>query len=83
MDILFDTSIKTTNYENNQFNLILENKDGTTKEHQSDALLYATGRQSNTDSLNLENTSIQIDERGFIKRDKFFETNAKKIQRCE
>ena len=79
MDILFDTSIKTTNYENNQFNLILENKDGTTKEHQSDALLYATGRQSNTDTLNLENTSIQIDERGFIKRDKLFETNAKGV----
>lgn len=79
VDIEFDTSIKTINYENNQFNLILENKDGTTKEHQSQALLYATGRESNTDTLKLENTSIQIDEKGFIKRDEFFETNAKGV----
>jgi len=79
VDIEFDTSIKTINYENNQFNLILENKDGTKKEHQSQALLYATGRESNTDTLKLENTSIQIDEKGFIKRDEFFETNAKGV----
>ena len=79
VDIKFDTTIQTTNYENNQFNLILENKDGTTIKHQSEALLYATGRESNTDSLNLENTSIQIDERGFIKRDALFETNAKGV----
>lgn len=79
VDIEFDTSIKTINYKNNQFNLILENKDGITKEHQSQALLYATGRESNTDTLKLENTSIEIDERGFIKRDEFFETNAKGV----
>lgn len=79
VDIEFNTSIKTINYKNNQFNLILENKDGTTKEHQSQALLYATGRESNSDTLKLENTSIEIDERGFIKRDEFFETNAKGV----
>ncbi len=79
VDIEFNTSIKTINYENNQFNLILENKDGTTKEHQSQALLYATGRESNTDTLKLENTSMEIDERGFIIRDEFFQTNAKGV----
>lgn len=79
VDIKFDTTIQTTNYENNQFNLTLENKDGTTEKHQSEALLYATGRKSNTDTLNLENTSIQIDEKGFIKRNELFETNAKGV----
>ena len=79
VDIKFDTTIQTTNYENNQFNLILENKDGTTIKHQSEALLYATGRESNTDTLNLQNTTIQIDERGFIKRNELFETNAKGV----
>jgi mycothione reductase len=79
IDIEFDTNIQTINYENNQFDLILENKDGTTKKHKSDALLYATGRKSNTDTLTLENTSIQIDERGFIKRNELFETNAKGV----
>ena len=79
VDIKFDTTIQTTNYENNQFNLILENKDGTTIKHQSEALLYATGRESNTDTLNLQNTTIEIDERGFIKRNELFETNAKGV----
>ena len=79
VDIEFDTTIKNINYENNKFNLILENKDGNTKEYQSEALLYATGREANTDILNLQNTSIQTDERGFIKRDEFFETTAKGV----
>ncbi len=79
VDIEFDTTIKTINYENDKFNLTLENKDGTTKEHESQALLYATGRESNTDSLNLENTSIQTDKRNYIKRDEFFETTAKGV----
>ncbi|MDD3055246.1 MAG: dihydrolipoyl dehydrogenase [Aliarcobacter sp.] len=79
VDIEFETTIQNIDYRNSQFNLILENKNGTTKEHQSEALLYATGRKSNTDFLNLENTSIQIDEKGFIKRNELFETNAKGI----
>ena len=40
--------------------MVLENIDGKKTEHQSEALLYAIGRESNTDSLKLENTSIQI-----------------------
>jgi dihydrolipoamide dehydrogenase len=79
IDIKFDTTIQTTNYENNQFNLTLENKDSTTEKHQSEALLYATGRKSNTDTLNLENTSIQIDEKSFIIRNELFETTAKGV----
>ena len=79
IDIKFDTTIQTTNYENNQFNLTLENKDGTTEKHKSEALLYATGRKSNTDTLNLENTSIQIDEKSFIIRNELFETTAKGV----
>jgi pyruvate/2-oxoglutarate dehydrogenase complex dihydrolipoamide dehydrogenase (E3) component len=57
----------------------LENLDNTKKEHDSDALLYAIGRESNTDSLDFENTSIQINDRGYIKRDEFFETAAKGV----
>jgi len=75
VDVSFNTSIKDISYENDTFDLVLENKDGTKVSHKSQALLYATGRVSNTDTLNLENTDIELDDRGFIKRDEFFQTN--------
>ena len=80
IDISFDTSIQTIKHNENGFDLIL--KKTNTEEllnHSSEALLYATGREANTDTLNLRNTSIEINERGYIKRDEFFETNAKGV----
>ena len=79
VDILFDTSIEEIDYKDNQFDLILINKDNQKTKHSSQALLYATGRESNTDSLDLQNTDIEVNERGYIKRDEFFETKAKGV----
>jgi dihydrolipoamide dehydrogenase len=79
VNIEFDTSAKDVEYKNEQFTMTLENKDGTSKTHTSEALLYAIGRQSNTSSLKLENTSIQTTQKGYIKRDDFFETTAKGV----
>lgn len=79
VDILFDTSIKNVSYENNKFELELINKKNETRSHESEALLYATGRVANTDTLCLENTSIESNDRGFIKRNEFFETAAKGV----
>lgn len=80
IDISFDTTIQTAKYENNNFNMVLK-KTGTNElvSHKSEALLYATGREANTDTLNLENTSIETNDRGYIKRDEFFETSAKGV----
>jgi dihydrolipoamide dehydrogenase len=77
--IEFDTSVKNVVYKDDRFYMDLEKVDNTKKEHNSDALLYAIGRESNTDSLNLGNTSIQINDRGYIKRDELFETAAKGV----
>jgi mycothione reductase len=79
VDIEFDTSAIDVEYENEQFSMTLENTNGQKKQHKSEALLYAIGRESNTSSLKLENTSIEINERGYIKRDIFFETTAKGV----
>jgi mycothione reductase len=79
VDIEFDTSAIDVEYKNEQFSMILENTNGQKKQHKSEALLYAIGRESNTSSLKLENTSIEINERGYIKRDIFFETTAKGV----
>lgn len=79
IDIEFNTTIKDAKYKDSRFDIILENKEGKTKKHTCEALLYAIGRESNADTLNLENTSIKLDKRGFIKRDEFFETGAKGV----
>ncbi|MBU0924935.1 dihydrolipoyl dehydrogenase [bacterium] len=79
VDIEFDTSAKDISYENEEFSMTLENTNGTQKQHKSEALLYAIGRESNSDSLKLENTSIEVNERGYIKRDELFQTAAKGV----
>ena len=79
VDIDFDTTIQKIEHDGNQFNLTLVNKNQETKKHTTEALLYATGRESNAKSLVLENTSIKLNDRGFIQRDEYFQTDAKGI----
>ena len=74
IDIAFDISIQSIEYANHTFNLTLVNKNNEISSHVTEALLYATGRISNADTLSLENTDIKLDERGFIQRDAMFET---------
>lgn len=79
IDVEFNTTIKDAQYDGHGFKMVLENTSNQSKEYKSEALLYAIGRESNAQSLHLENTSIKIDDRGFIKRDKFFQTDAKGV----
>ncbi|MFT7860652.1 MAG: dihydrolipoyl dehydrogenase [Sulfurimonas sp.] len=79
IDIEFNTTVKDAKYNDSLFDITLENKNGEMSKHTSEALLYAIGRESNANDLNLENTTIELDEKGFIKRDKFFETDAKGV----
>ena len=41
----------------------------------SDALLFATGRVPNTDLLEVANTGVKVDQRGFVEADEYLETN--------
>jgi mycothione reductase len=56
-------------------------KNGSGKQDQYDAqmVMVALGRKSNADLLKLENTGVELDEKGFIKVDKYFETAKKNI----
>lgn len=47
-------------------------KDGTSIE--GDALLYALGRSANVESLHLENTGVQVNEKGYIPVNALFQT---------
>jgi NAD(P) transhydrogenase len=51
---------------------LVEFKDKTTLE--GDVLLYALGRIANVDSLSLENTGIQVNERGYVPVNSLFQT---------
>ena len=76
--VLFETDIEKVDYINDEFLLNLKSNEKLFM-HKSQALLYAIGRKSNADLLKLENTDIKLDERGFIKRDKFFQTEVKGV----
>ncbi len=79
IDVEFNTTIKSIEHKNNSFQMRLEKKDAQDFTHSSEALLYATGRVSNADKLDIQNTDIKLDKRGFVKRDEFFETSAKGV----
>jgi len=79
VNIEFETTAENIDYKNEQFLMTLKNKDGIKRPHTTDALLYAIGRESNTPSLKLENTSIETNDRGYIKRNEFLETTAKGV----
>lgn len=54
-------------------------QDGSTKEFSAEAIMVATGRVSNADTLKPEKTGVKLDERGFIKVNDYLETSKKNI----
>lgn len=70
-------------YEGSKIKMISsENNVSVSLEHngkeitlQGTHLLLATGRQPNTENLNLEKAGIETDEKGFIKTDEYLRTN--------
>ena len=48
--------------------------DGRMEEVAADAVLFATGRVPNTDLLEVANTGVEVDDKGFVKTDEFLET---------
>ena len=81
VDVIFNSTVESLDYDENKqtFTIHIKNKNKTTASCKFDAVLYATGRKSNADLLNLESTDIELDKRGFIKRDEFFQTNVKDV----
>lgn len=69
-------SPSSVKYQNGEFTLETTNRAGDKKSYQADALLMATGVVPCSDTLGLENTSIETDERGFIKVDDRLRTAA-------
>ncbi|WP_109441134.1 glutathione-disulfide reductase [Acinetobacter haemolyticus] len=66
---------KVTKNLDDSITLHLENE----KKYTVDCLIWATGREPNTTSLALEKANIELDERGYIKVDKFQNTSQKGV----
>lgn len=65
-------NVRTTQVKNDGDEVVVVTESG---EFRFDALLYATGRKPNIEPLQLENTDIELTERGAIKVDKHLETS--------
>ena len=65
-------NVRTTQVKNDGDEVVVVTESG---EFRFDALLYATGRKPNVEPLRLENTDIELTERGAIKVDKHLETS--------
>ena len=64
---------------NDQFIMTIRNAQGHSLQLKADALLVATGIVSNADTLQLQNTQIQLDKNGFVQVDEHLQTKAKDV----
>ncbi len=74
INVMLNTSPDSINHDGKQF--ILQTSKGQV---QGDQLLVATGRQPNTDALELDKVGIRIDKRGAIIIDDHMRTNVENI----
>lgn len=65
-EIRVGAKVKDMSTAGKKIRVIME-VDGQTKDELYDKVLVAVGRASNSENLGLENTLVQLDERGFIK----------------
>ena len=72
------TGVKAYKKNKKSFLEAVDNK-GNMKKISSDVLLIATGRTPNTDILEVENTGVKTNEKGFIKVNNYLETSKKNI----
>lgn len=75
-NVLFHTEIESVNQNGDEITATLKNSKQILK---FDQLLIATGRIPNTDILDVKAGGIEMDEKGFIKVNKYLETNIKGV----
>ena len=73
-NMLLSTQVSRAYRDGSEIVLDLSSE-GKTKVVTADALLLATGRIPNTDLVEVENTGVEVDGRGFIKTDEYLQTN--------
>lgn len=80
IDVLLNHKPTNARIENGKKVLtLMEKSTGETTEIHAEEIMISAGIQPNTDTLHLENTSIETDDRGWIVTNEFLETSAKDI----
>lgn len=72
-------SVEDITNDGKEYSLIHYEKEGKTLSLPADAILSATGRRPNVSKLHLENTGIQLTQRGAIQTDEFLRTTVPHI----
>lgn len=73
LGVTFRLGEKVVSVEEDKSGWVVANMESR-KKIRAQTLLYAVGRETNADTLNLENTKISIDNRGRIKVNEFYQT---------
>jgi dihydrolipoamide dehydrogenase len=80
MEIITDFDATEFKKQENQIIVIGNNeKSGKIKQYSAEKIMIATGRASNADLLKIENTGVEVDNRGYIKVNKYLETSKRNI----
>jgi len=80
IDIKFGSKIKAViNNSDESVITYFDSITGEEKEHQSDAVLIATGRKPNTEELNLSAAGVEVTPRSAVKVDEYLKTNIPNI----
>jgi len=78
-NIILDGYVKSISKTNGEYVVIVSNKENKETTLTSDALLIATGRIPNSDTLDLDKTGINLTEKGYVKVNDYLETNVSGI----
>ncbi|MDW3193822.1 MAG: mercuric reductase [Cytophagales bacterium] len=78
IDVRLNTSVNAAGQEGNGISLALESG-GKAETLSGSHLLIAAGRTSNSDKLTLENTSLKVNNRGFIEVDDYCQTGVEGV----
>ncbi len=78
-DIFMETMVENIEKEDNRLLVTFKDKEGKTFNKKYDKVLVAIGEDPNTKSLGLENLSLEVDEKGFIKVNEEQKTSEKGI----
>lgn len=73
-DVRLGTSVESVSYANGIFTLHCSSQAKGKFTVEGEALLVATGIRPNTDLLDLQNTDVQTDEKGYIRTNEYLET---------
>jgi mycothione reductase len=71
----YESSLSDLSYDGKIFTCTFTHPDGSSHQHIGERVLCATGRIANTDKLQLKNTDIVTNSRGFIQADDHLETS--------